>query len=108
MDDNDMPPDETVEALKQQHGEVHLIGNEHGQAIFRLPNAREYQRLIDEVGNQQLKGAATKTLVMACVVWPAMAAFKDLVERKPGLVQVFGGELVELAGAKAATTVKKL
>lgn len=102
--------DDILKAVKEKHGgvELHLFGNRHGQAVFRLPSEHEYQRFIDEQVNPETKGAAMKTLVISCAVYPEAAEFRSMIANRPGLVLTFGNELIQEAGLEAANVRKKL
>jgi hypothetical protein len=103
------PSEEEAEQLKAKWGEVHLIGNEYGLAAFRLPNVREYQKFRDELAaGPQYRALAGRNLVTSCRVWPDKPAYEAMVAAHPGIVETFSGELIELAGAKAASVVRKL
>lgn len=103
------PTEEEIESLKAKHGTVHLLGNEFGQAVFRLPTLKEYNRFREEMAmGAQYKASSGPTLVRACVVWPDRKAFDAIVAAHPGIIDTMAGELVEHAGAKAATTNRKL
>lgn len=106
--DESAVPAEVVADLKSKYGEVHLLGNEFGVAVFRVPKLTEWQRYRDERANPQASGVALRHLVNMCRVWPEAVEFKALIDGRPAMIDVFGGELLEIAGAKSATIVKKL
>lgn len=100
--------DETLQKLKAEHGSVLHLGNEFGEAVFRVPSDTEWQRFQDELADQETRGAAMKPLVIACCVYPEPPRFLDMIKRRPGLVATFGGEIVDFAGVKKVTVRKIL
>ena len=88
--------------------ELHLLGNEYGQAIFRVPPAAVHDRFIEQASDPTTRVQAIRALVFGSLVYPTKEQFQELVRARPGLVAVFGGELVEIAGTKRVSVNRKL
>jgi hypothetical protein len=101
-------PPEVISKLKAEHGGLRLLGNDDGCAIFRCPTTQEWQRFLDQMAEPETKAAAVKQLVIDCCVYPPEAQFFALIERKPGIVNAFGGDVIEFAGMKRLQTRKDL
>ena len=102
--------EETIAKVKAENPgrELHLFGNEFGQAIFRSPTRSEYERMLEERHNEELRVVAPRNLVMSCAIYPKDAELLALLDRYPGLINVFAGELASIAGAKSVSIRKKL
>lgn len=100
---------EVAEKVKADKGLARVLcfGNEYGEALFRHPTDGEYQRFVAELSDSDTKPSALRTLVLACAVYPEEQDFLVMIRQYPGLVQTFGGELVEAAGLKKATVKKE-
>lgn len=77
---------------------------------FRRPNPAEWHRYRSEAltNDPQVKANAFQSLVIPCCIYPERAAFLAMVQERPGLVELCGGELVEFAGAERAKKVGRL
>jgi hypothetical protein len=77
---------------------------------FRRPNPGEWHRYRSEslTNDPQVKANAFQSIVIPCCVYPDRAAFMAMVQDRPGLVELCGGELVEFAGAERAKKVERL
>lgn len=102
--------DQLIADLKAKYPdtELHLLGNEFACVVVRVPSAAEFIRFTDDLSDATLKGIALRRLLRACVVHPNEKDYDAMVAARPGLVQTFGNELVEIAGVKAVTERKKL
>jgi hypothetical protein len=98
---------EAIAELEAKHGEVEVYESDFGSAAFRAANSKEWQRFLDEMNNDALKSRALKNLVFACCVAPERAEFDRFIERRPGLVQGFGNQLVEFCGMHTVRVRKK-
>jgi len=103
-------PQSTIDEVKAANPgvELHLLGNRFGQAIFRVPTAREYQLFVDQQQNPTTKGTAMKQLVVSCVVHPKREEFAALIASRPGLVATFGSDMLTIAGVTENEVQKKL
>jgi len=77
-------------------------------AVVKTPSEGEWKRFRAMSSDDAQRSSALRTLVFACVVFPASAEFAALVARKPGIVESLGNKLVEIAGVSMAVTVRKL
>lgn len=103
--------DEETEAAvrtKRAGEELRVLRNEHADIIIRGASEEEYMRFKDEIASPDTRGGAQRTLVIACVVYPEEKDFLALLRKKPGLVDAFGNDCLELSGFKAVSDRKKL
>lgn len=77
---------------------------------FRRPNPAEWHRYRTEsvTNDPAVKANAFQTIVIPCCIYPERTAFLAMVQERPGLVELCGGELVEFAGAERAKKVERL
>jgi hypothetical protein len=103
--------DDEIEAAvraKRAGDELRVLRNEHADVIIRGAAEEEYMRFKDEIASPDTRGGAQRTLVIACVVWPEEKEFLSLLRKKPGLVDAFGNDCLELSGFKTVNDRKKL
>jgi hypothetical protein len=104
--------EEQIEALKAEHpgDELHLLANEeHGaEVVVKVPNDGEWKRYRTTGTDPAQRPFALRSLLLACIVYPAPAEVSAMLARRPGLVETFGAELLEIAGVSQATTRRKL
>jgi hypothetical protein len=96
--------------LKEAHpgAELHRLSNEYAEVVVKVPSFEVYQKFLDQLAEPSAKTHAPRLLLMACLVHPPEAEFRALIQTRPGVVQSFANDLVELAGLKAVTDRKKL
>ncbi len=71
-----------------------------GETIAVVPPSRAQWRRFRVVGQDEVKRVdALEMLLRDCLVYPEAAAFEALLEARPGLVETFGEQVLELAGA---------
>lgn len=77
---------------------------------FRRPNPAEWHRYRSEIltADPQVKANAFQSIVIPCCIYPDRATLMAMVQERPGLIEVCGGELVEFAGAERAKKVERL
>jgi len=78
------------------------------ECIARPPAAAEWRMFIAKRGNAAEAALANEFLVDACVLWPEKAERDTLFERRPALLDVWAGEIGEMAGATLRATRSKL
>jgi hypothetical protein len=101
-------PDEVIAKLKLEHKNLRKVVVKDGAVVFRGPTPQEWDQFQEEFGDKELRGAATKRLVLNCRAWPEEAEFLKMLERKPALVQIFGNHVAEQAGLVKEIEVKDL
>ena len=94
-------------------GEILVVETEHEGAevaAFKLPEPKDWAAYIAARAdsNPSVSTGAAKPLLWACCVYPAKAAYEQMIAKRPGLVQTYIGELQEFAGANSAKKVRKL
>lgn len=107
-----MPIDpKTIVELKSKHGDIYILsskvakGSDGYEVVVRGPTDAEWGAYLDE---REKHGArAMKMFVLTCAVHPDEDAVRMMFDKKPGLAQVFGARLLEIAGMEADATVKK-
>jgi hypothetical protein len=79
-------------------------------AAFRVPTRAVWKRYRAEASSPDpsVKAAAFGPLVYASCVYPPQTELDAAIERYPGLLETFGGELIDHAGANHAKKVSKL
>lgn len=88
--------------------ELHLLGNEFGQAIFRVPPKATFERYLTEMMETETRVQAFRTIVNDSLVYPDKEGMAALLKERPGLLTTFAGELSEIAGVKRASISRKL
>jgi hypothetical protein len=86
-------------------------GDEDGPTLaFRRPTPAEWVRYRTDALNPDpaVKARAFALLVVPCLVYPDEPVLQAILEDRPGLMEVCGGELVEYAGAERAKKVERL
>ena len=79
-------------------------------AAFRVPSRAAWKRYRAEASSQDpsVKSAAFGPLVFSSCVYPSGAELEAMIERRPGLLETFGGDLIDHAGANHAKKVSLL
>jgi hypothetical protein len=77
---------------------------------FRRPSSAEWHRYRSESldRNPEVQANALQCIVVPCAIYPARQAFVNMINERPGLVEQFGSELVEYAGADRSKKVTLL
>jgi hypothetical protein len=104
------PPD-VIAKLKSQFPSTELrqYRSEEGDAIVcKCPSRGDYKRFRAMIVDPNQRANALETLMRSCVVYPDAQGVAVLLERRPGLAEVFGDKLSGWAGAGQEVTEKKL
>ena len=108
---------EVVDQLKQAHPDVELHklsttmpSGETVEGVVRVPTRAEWKmsRELVASGDAAKRVAAASVLFNACVLYPSGTTRELLVAKRPGIVDVWAGEIGELAGIVQGTRVEKL
>jgi len=107
-----MITEEQITKLKEAHpgAELHHIHNEDTgvDVVVKAPSESEWKRFRSMQSDPEQRAHAIGVLFRACLVHPAAQEFAPIIAAKPGLVETFGGDLVDIAGVSRANTRKKL
>src|SRR3954470_3055869 len=94
--------DQEIETLKAAYpgDELHLLSNEeHGaEIVVKVPSDGEWKRYRTTGTDPAQRPFALRALLLSCIVHPAPAEVSAILGRRPGLVETFGAELLEIAG----------
>lgn len=95
--------------LKTKHPELSIVGHPKlKQAVALIPVDRgSFKRFRAQATEPMKRAAATENLVKSCVVWPDKAGLDAQLERYPALVEVWGNELLEMAGIIDSADLEK-
>lgn len=99
--------EKTIERLKAEHGEVHVLTVGDNEIAVRMPTVPEFDRFMAAGADTKKVGPGLKQLVRDCLVHPSVAEFNEMVSRRPGLFLPFGQAVAEIAGATVEAEVKK-
>lgn len=99
IENNGPFPFQIVEKAKSEHGEVHVLTAEGGEAVIcRRPTRGEYRKFKADRADDAKRIMAVESLFLSCLVHPPPAEFDAVLDRRPALADVFGVKLLELAG----------
>jgi hypothetical protein len=98
----------TVEKLKAEHGELHLLRASGAEVVVKPPSRAQWKRFRAYVADERRRPDAVESLLRDCVVYPDAAALDGILEKRPGLAETFGNQVVELAGASGEAEKKVL
>lgn len=90
-----------VEELKKTHGirEVHRFVAESGETVYlKMPPQPLWRRFRSQITDDKRRTEAPELLLRSCLLHPTQDAFDVMLEERPGLLDTFASQLVELAG----------
>lgn len=111
QDEHEGFPADVIAQVKERHPSLELrmyIGEDGDAVICKAPNRGEYKRFRQMVVDPDKRAMALETLLFGCCVHPSTAELSSLLEKRPGLAEVFGDKLSGWAGAGQEVTEKKL
>jgi len=105
--------DAIKQAVREKHpgrDDLEVIGHPKydDECIARPPTKAEWRMFIAKRSAPAEAPIANDFLVEACVLWPEKAERDALFERRPALLDVWAGELGEMAGATLRASRSKL
>lgn len=100
--------EDEIKKLKAEHGDLTQLDHAGESVIVKSPNRATWKRFRAQAQDEGKRIIAMEELVRACVVHPDRAGLEAMLDRKPGLVETFGKELAELAGASDKAEKKAL
>ena len=86
-----------IDELKAKHGELHQLSSEHYTVIVRKPSRPIWRKFTDAIVDERRRVDAIERLFLDCVVYPDGSAVNAMLDAKPALAQIFGGEVADLA-----------
>ena len=101
-------PADVVAKLEAEHGEILLVKTVLGQVAFRNPRRAEYKRFHQEVHNDKRRADAGENLIRTCIIYPSLAEFDDMLDRKAGIGSTCANALTEFAGSDGDAEQKKV
>jgi hypothetical protein len=98
-----------IEALKAKFPGVELIqmSSTSATVVARVTKA-EVDLFRDLYAQAGTKGRAMERFVRACIVHPGPDELLGIITKKPGLIEKWGDELMDAAGADEEVEAKKL
>lgn len=91
--------DEKLAELKKAHGEIHITKGDGLEFAIRCPTAEECDRFDSELEKDRGKRLSEAyKLFRRCCVHPSAAEVDAIIERRPGLRPVLGGQALHVAG----------
>lgn len=104
--------DEVVRVLKEKHPDVELHVLTHPtldvEVVVRGPTEPEWKAAKAMADDPERKIGTNGVLVNACVLYPDKAELAALIKAHPALVDVWSGEIAEIAGATKGIQRRKL
>jgi hypothetical protein len=104
--------EEQIARAKAAHPgvELHLISNDDlgVEIMVRAPNEGEYKRFRTMHADEAQRSAASRALVLGCIVEPPPSEFTAMLASRPALADTFANDLVEIAGLSRANTRRKV
>lgn len=101
-----------IDKAKAAHpgAEFHVLDNQEVglEVLMRAPNDGDWKQFRTMQADEEQSPMALRTLVLACMVEPAPAAFAVMLQTRPGLTETFGRPLIKIGGVSSATQVKKV
>ncbi len=102
-----------VNSLKSKHPgcDLRQIGDEDEDPIIvRTPTLAEWKAFKAQARDDNKAKAmdAPAWLVKTCCVWPEDATRKEIIDRKPAIVDTWANKLAEFAGVRESIASKKL
>ena len=101
-------PQDKIDSLKSQHGEVYELESTGYFLYVRKPSRPEYQRFRDQMMDENRRGRSIELLLKAVVVSPDATGVEAMIDDRPGCVDTFGEMILEIAGSTRDAISKKL
>lgn len=103
-----MIDDQTLDALKAEHGdELHVLDAAGQTVVAKVPSRAEYQRFMATSSDKKKAEQALYNLAAGCIVHPPRAEWAAIADKRPGLPSTFASELLKLAGLVDEVDAKK-
>lgn len=98
-----------IEALKLKHptAELFLLTSESAEVVAKVTKA-EVDMFREFISSPATKARAMERFVKACVVFPSADEVRVILEKKPGLSEKWGDQLLDQAGMDEEVELKKL
>lgn len=100
----------TIDKLKADFGDDLRKIRVKGElvCVMRTPARGEWRRFSEQRSDDKRRLPAAEALVRHAVVWPAAAELEQLLDKRPGLLDVLSVKAAELAGATEEAAEEKL
>lgn len=96
---------EVLEKLKQQNPRAELFSLRSGadEVVVKSPSLVEWKRFRTFAADERRRADAVETILRACTVFPAPDQLQAMLERRPALCEIFGGQVVDMANGPEDT-----
>lgn len=87
-----------LQEIRAKHADAQVLRSKGGEAeiVVRPPTRPEWRRFMSEQRKKQ--DGALETLLLSCILYPDRPGYEAIFDRRPGLVEAWGGKLLEIAG----------
>jgi hypothetical protein len=101
---------EIVTQLKEKYPNAELLelSSVSATVIAKVPGMGEARQLRENTQDPKMAGKANEIFVRSCILWPEQVQVQQLLEKRPGLIEVWSKPLAEAAGMVEEIKVKKL
>lgn len=96
------------ELAAKSPGKLTSLKASGAEVVVRVPSRLEFRKWKADCQDDRKRLDAAELLLLPCVVYPDVAELEQLFEDKPGLVDTFSLQLLELAGFSQAVEKKAL
>lgn len=98
----------TIDEVKSKNpgAEIHRLDAGEVSVLVKAPDDAQWSSFSD--AKEKSNSRAFKQLVRDCLLWPTDDEYLDLLKTKPALSNLFGIELMGIAGLKEEATSKKV
>jgi hypothetical protein len=87
------------EQLKEQNPRAVSLTAGGDTVVVNPPSRAHWRRFKTAARDEKKRGDALEIILRDCLLHPEPHAFEAMIEKRPGLVEVFAEEVLELAGA---------
>lgn len=94
-----MIPQDVIEELRAKHGAIFSLKAGGYEVVVKAAGRAQYRKFKQMTADPLKRPDSIEGLFRDCVVYPEPKAVEEMLALKPALAEVFGGEVLELAGA---------
>jgi hypothetical protein len=88
-----------IEEQKAKHGTVHLLKAGEHEVIVKRPSRPAWRKFRTLAAEPSKRPDALEGLLRDCLVYPDQKALEAMLEQAPALSELFGNEVMDIAGA---------
>jgi hypothetical protein len=99
---------DVIDSARAKYGDVMHLSAEGFEVLVRRPSREQYRRFRAAVNDPKLKPDAVENLLRDCTAHPDAKGLDAILDARPGLAEVFGSAVLDLAGVGAEADAKKL